>query len=134
MKGTTKTGYPSIAKDDWLQGLYQSTRFNTPLHLVLANSGDLDTVKLLLQNSKDVKNLVSATNENQQTPFQLGTKSSIKLLLEFISNQRASDKDQNTPLHLEVIQSGNSLQYKIYRIATTILMYEATKSSTIALK
>ena len=73
---------------------------NTPFHLALAYRGDLDTVKLLLHHSENVKSLVSATNENQQTPFQLGTKSSIKLLLQFISNQRASDKDQNTPLHL----------------------------------
>ena len=75
---------------------------NTPLHLALAHSGDLNTVKLLLQHSDDIKSLVSSTNEKKQMPFHLGTKSSIKLLLEFISNQSASDKEQNTPLHLEI--------------------------------
>ena len=80
---------------------------NTPLHVACARHGKLETVTILLQNSEeDIKSLVSATNKNQETPFQLAVNSnkedSVKFLLEFFSNPSASDKDKNTPLHLEI--------------------------------
>jgi ankyrin repeat protein len=79
---------------------------NTPLHLALAHSGDLDTVKLLLQHSEDVKSLVNAVNENQETALHLAVikkrSEVVKLLVEKFSNSNAFDKDKNTPLHLEI--------------------------------
>ena len=87
---------------------------NTPLHLALAHSGDLDTVKLLLQNSEDVKSLVNTANKNQQTPLHIaaqhGKNSVIKVLLNFPDNSSCVselDNDKNTPLHLALAFSGD---------------------------
>ena len=84
---------------------------HTPLHLALAHSGDLDTVKLLLQNSEDVKSLVNAANKNQQTPLHIaaqhGKNSVIKVLLDNSSCISAVDNDKNTPLHLALAYRGD---------------------------
>ena len=80
---------------------------NTPLHLALAHSGDLDTVKLLLQHSEDVKSLVNTVNKNQHTPLHLaagrGNNSVTKVLLENFSCVSEVDNDKNTPFHLALV-------------------------------
>ena len=78
---------------------------NTPLHLALAHSGDLDTVKLLLQFSEDVKHLVNAGNENQETALHLAVNKSleiVRLLIENSSFVSAENKDKKRPLDLAI--------------------------------